>query len=127
MSPRPLVCMLALCAALIPAAATSAEEEPSFLDVVNRALAEGTITRDEAFLNVFYYGFEPERVRADLRVEDGEPIKCLTPMITEFLETKDSFDPATIEIIEGYLDRPAGGNKTGGGETPRGGWVRPGG
>ena len=88
-----------------------AGEGNDFLSGLEGAIEEGRIDREEALLNLFRYAFEPEAVRADLAVEGGHPIKCLTPSIIRFEESRDRFSLVAAAEIDGYLSGRGGFGK----------------
>jgi FlgD Ig-like domain len=74
-----------------------------FLAKVDEDMASGVLNPEEALLIKFHHIFDISRVPVQYQVEDFAPLKCATPVISEFEDMRGNLSPETIELIESYL------------------------
>ena len=67
---------------------------------IEAAVENGFISKDEAILQKLYAGVNTDLMDERFRSDYAEPIKCLTPVIMEFEQSKESMDPAIVEEIK---------------------------
>lgn len=100
--------VLLLAATVASAAVDSAAE---FLDIVNQRVERGELAADEALLLKFQYCFDRGKLPADLQPTWKAPMKCATPLIVEYLDSRDGMPSHMTEAIEGYLEPPSEGSR----------------
>lgn len=85
----------------------SSEPYPVFQRIED-AVESGIITRDDAILQKLYAGINSEMMDERFRSEGVgvEPIKCLTPVIIEYEQSRERMDPAVVHKIEELMDDP---------------------
>jgi len=102
-----MLCLIACLACLgIAAAAEPANSGQEVFDRIEADYASGKLTVDQAILYKFYYGFDKSQLPAEYRLDTFSPMKNGTEVVAEYQELKDQLSPRTVEIIEGYLQRP---------------------
>lgn len=93
------VSVLVLSAMLLPAFAGATD----FPGRLSAALENGSIDRDEAMLNSFYYVFDRSSVRADLLRENDKPLKCFTQILSDYQVSRDEMDPTIRAKIDALI------------------------
>ncbi|WP_234568574.1 T9SS type A sorting domain-containing protein [Rhodohalobacter sp. 614A] len=73
------------------------------LSAIQKEVAIGNISKEEALLQSIYAGFKPERLDTRFRTSSDQLIKCLTPVLAEYEQMKDQMNPATVSEIETLL------------------------
>lgn len=89
---------------------------------IEAAVENGTISGDEAILQKLYAGIHVELMDERFKSESIETIKCLTPVLIEFEQSRSGMDPAIVQDIEQLLD-PAGSETPGSHLSPSGRFV----
>lgn len=83
-----------------------------FVANVRQAERDGLLSKEDALVQLFRYGFDPARVRADLMPESPAPLKCLTAVIVEFENNRGALSPEAVAEIDSYLGAPRAAAKT---------------
>lgn len=75
------------------------------LSAIQQEVQTGHISKDEALLQSVYAGYAPERLNSRFRTQGrrNSLIRCLTPVLMEFENTKDQLSSATITEIESLV------------------------
>ncbi len=96
--------LMAILPAMIPAPAAAAG--PIGLpDAIAADVASGALDRDDALLYGFRYVFAKDRLPAAYKSAPGRPLKCVTPMIAEFLRREADLSPKLALEIRSYIER----------------------
>ncbi|MDR9407421.1 MAG: hypothetical protein RI573_01135, partial [Balneolaceae bacterium] len=79
------------------------------LSAINQEVESGNISREEAILQSIYAGFAPERLDSKYHYERGEslPIRCFTPILMEYENTKDELSAGTVSEVEALTSSPS--------------------
>lgn len=67
---------------------------------IDEALLKGEITKDQAILQKFYAGYRPDQLIESFQVASNTHIKCLTPVIQEYIQLRESLQASTISEVE---------------------------
>lgn len=71
---------------------------------IEAAVENGFISEDEAILQKLYAGINSDLIDERFRGDHIEPIKCLTPVIVEFEQSRERMDPAVVQKIDELLE-----------------------
>jgi len=109
---RRFLTLVLLGAALVicGSAVAGGHEGYAFLDRLDEARDAGALSADEALLYKFYYVFDQDKLPVDYRPDSFPPLKCATPLIQEFEQSRGSLQDATVASVETML-APSGGDK----------------
>lgn len=77
-------------------------DHPVLMQIEN-AYQRGEISEDEAILQKFYTGFNPERVESRFETEKEYVLKCFTPVMMEYNRMREHLAPTTILEIENLI------------------------
>jgi hypothetical protein len=75
------------------------------LSAIQKDVQVGKISKDEALLQSIYAGFAPERLNPTFRttLDNNPPIRCMTPTLMEYENTKGRLNSGTVSEIEEIL------------------------
>ncbi len=82
-----------------------------FSSRVAAAVDDGTISREEALVQLFSYAFDPTAVRPNLADENDLPLKCFTGILEEYRSLRGSLAPATATALDAMLASPGAAGK----------------
>jgi hypothetical protein len=102
-----LFALLGLVSAASSAAAHAAAPE-SGLALLASDRREGRIDEETYLLESFRLAFAPESGSARYRLPERGTIRCFTPMVIRYHESRASLRPSTVSEIERHLHPPAG-------------------
>jgi hypothetical protein len=90
---------------LLAGFAQAAEVSPGqkFLAHVDVDVANGTLSAEEGLMIKFYHVFDRDQVPAQYRVDDFAPLKCVTPLVSEFQTMRPTMSRVSVEQIDSYL------------------------
>lgn len=73
------------------------------LQAIDAEVEQGILTRDEALLQMFYLGFQDQRLETRFAESREEPIRCMVPVVMGYEQVRDELSAATIQQIEQFL------------------------
>lgn len=99
------LCVAALWNSVLFAQIHQHAEVHPVLSAIQQEVQTGQISKDEALLQSVYAGYAPERLNSRFRTQArrNSLIRCLTPVLMEFENTKDQLSSATITEIESLV------------------------
>ena len=106
--------MLGILAALlitVSVAGAAVESAAEFESIVGQRVEDGVLTADEALLLKFQYCFEREKLPSDLQPTWLAPMKCATPLVIQFENSRSRMSTAMVQDIERYLAPPSEGTR----------------
>ena len=74
------------------------------IQAIDEAYQRGELNADQMILNKIYAMFDPQQVDVQFRAGETELLKCGTPIMIQYEALEASLEPATVEIVEGYLN-----------------------
>lgn len=78
-------------------------EHPVLMSI-EQARETGTLSADEAMLQMFYAAYQPEQLDGRFeRENDSAPIKCMVPLAQQFIEERANLQASTISEIDGMM------------------------
>ncbi|TVQ65496.1 MAG: T9SS C-terminal target domain-containing protein [Balneolaceae bacterium] len=63
----------------------------------------GRLSRDEALLQMFYYGFDRDRLEPRFQEISDQPVRCMVPVLGLYEQHLRDLSPATVREIEQFL------------------------
>ena len=78
------------------------DDEHAF-PLIEQAFERGEISKEQALLYKFRTVFDPEKLDAAFIEQDGHVVKCLTPTIVEFYNSKSELSAPAISEIESFM------------------------
>lgn len=111
MQRRFITCFATIALLAIAASAAWALEGKAFLTELDRAVAHGELTAEDALLYEVYYAFSPEDLPAEWRPTSFVPLKCGTGLMRRIDEMRPTLSAETLKAIETRLTPAASPDK----------------
>ncbi|MEX2463708.1 MAG: T9SS type A sorting domain-containing protein [Balneolaceae bacterium] len=73
---------------------------------IDLEVENGTLSKEEAILQKFYAGLQPNRLEERFLELRSEPIKCLTPVMVEYWSYRDQMNSVIVDEIEQMISLP---------------------
>lgn len=79
----------------------------SLFNAIEEANRAGSLTIDESMLYKFYAVMDPSKLPGSFRAIQPEPLRCGTPLFTEFHQLRDQLRASTVSEIEALISQSA--------------------
>jgi hypothetical protein len=74
---------------------------------IDKALQNGSLSADEAILQKFYAGYNPQMVNSEYTEHDSHHIKCMLPVQLQYQYLKNKLSISPNSEIEQFLGKPS--------------------